>query len=233
MNKIKVLIVDDEVLIAEDLKDMLMSFGFKLISMAHDKNSAIELLKTTKVDIALLDIRMTKELDGLEIREFINLNTKIPFIYITAHSDVAMIKEIIKTKPIGYITKPFKKSDLFATITLAVENMKEQHNQILKLKDGYETRLINFDDIIYVESEGNYLNIYCTNNKFVSRQSLDSILTDLNDTRFLKIHRSYIINLNKVTKFSKKELQINNTTLPISRNVIDEFESRINGFNVL
>lgn len=224
MNKIKILIVDDEILIAEDLKDILFSLGFENIDLAHDKSEAIAKLKLLNPDITLLDIRMEGDLDGLEIGDYINSYNKIPFIYITAHSDVAMIKQIVKTKPSGYITKPFKKSDLFAAINLACD--KPDKNKII-IKDGYKNVVIDSDDINYIESEGNYINIFCSSKKIVSRQPIDRFLEELDETMFFKIHRSYIVNLRKVTKFSKKELLVGTTTLPISRNYIEAFEIRM------
>jgi DNA-binding LytR/AlgR family response regulator len=221
LEHIKILIVEDEVLIAEDLKDILKTFGLKKIEMVHDKTSALENLRLNKPDIAILDIRMEKELDGLEIGEFIQNNYKLPFIFITAHSDIEMIKKIIKTKPVGYITKPFKKSDLFANINLAIEQLTT--NNKLFIKDGYSTHVININEIVYIESEGNYINIFTSGKKYLSRQNMESVLLDLDSNDFLKIHRSYIINLNKVKKYSSKEVIINEITLPISKTFYDVF----------
>lgn len=224
MEKLKILIVDDEVLIAEDLKDIIKSFGCKNIFLAHSKTDAIESLENHKPNLALLDIRMEKELDGLELGDYINLNYKIPFIYITAHSDMAMIKEIIKTKPIAYITKPFKKTDLFAGLNMANSKIRESENKVLQIKDGYNTIIIPFDMILYIEGEGNYINIFYGTKKIVSRQSMDSVIEELDPEQFFKIHRSYIININKTTKYSKKEVVINNVALPVSRNTSETFE---------
>lgn len=221
MEHLNILIVEDEVLIAEDLKDILKTFGLKKIEMVHDKASALENLRLNKPDIAILDIRMEKELDGLEIGEYIQNNYKLPFIFITAHSDIEMIKKIIKTKPVGYITKPFKKSDLFANINLAIEQLTT--NNKLFIKDGYSTHVININEIVYIESEGNYITIFTSDRKYLSRQNMESILLDLDSNDFLKIHRSYVINLNKVKKYSSKEVIINEITLPISKTFYDVF----------
>lgn len=221
----RVLIVEDEVLIAEDLKDYLLSFGIFKIEMAHSKNSAIRLIESHQPHVVLLDIRMEKETDGLDIGNLLTKQYKIPFIYITAHSDVAMVKEIIKTRPAGYITKPVRKSDLFAAISLVVEKQQSPEDDLkLKIKDGYSTQLISFSDILFIESEGNYINIYCEYKKFVSRQSLDSIIREMNDARFMRIHRSYLVNVTRITKFSRKEVLIGNKRLPVSRSAGDDLE---------
>lgn len=103
---IRVLIVDDEVLIAETLKDYLQKLGFKQIKMTHSKKETFELLSFWKPHVALLDIRMEELYDGLEIGQQLKSDYKIPFMYVTAHSDMEMTQRILKSKPDGYITKP-------------------------------------------------------------------------------------------------------------------------------
>jgi two-component system response regulator LytT len=224
MENIKILIVDDEVLIAEDLKDNLLSLGMTHIEMAHDKEGAIEMLHSFDPSIILLDIRMENETDGIEIGEYIAKNTQKPFIYITAHSDVEMIRKIIKTKPVAYINKPVKKSDLYASVSLAAEQIKTLSSSVIKIKDGYSIVIIPVDSILYVESEGNYINIFCEEKKHVARQSLDSVISELDSGLFFRIHRSFLVNTSKLKRFSKKEVVIGDTILPVSRNVGDELE---------
>jgi two-component system, LytTR family, response regulator LytT len=225
MEKIKILIVEDEILIAEDLKDILASFNMKLIAMAHDKRRAFQLIEEFKPQIVLLDIRMEGEKDGLEIGEYLNNKTTISFIYITAHSDVAMVKKIIETQPAGYITKPIKKSDLYASINLALSRQQMPvERKMLKVKDGYSFVLIPLDEILYLESDGNYVHVISENRKLLVRQSLDSIAMELESEQFFKVHRSYIVNTSHVIQYSRKEVKLKGHILPISRNLSDEFE---------
>lgn len=224
MYNLKILIVEDEVLIAEDLKDILLSFGVQYIEMAHDKAGALEALEAFDPDVVLLDIRMEKETDGIEIGEHISKNYQKPFIFITAHSDVEMIKRIVKTKPLAYITKPIKKSDLFASISLGLEHLKQSAGANLKIKDGFSTLVIPTESILYIESEGNYINIYCDEKRHVSRQSLDSVAGELSGEQFFRIHRSYLVNVAKVKSYSKKEVVLGDITLPVSRGLGDDFQ---------
>ena len=217
MEKLKLLIVDDEVLIAEDLKDNLLSIGIRLIEMAHDKETAIELIKSFKPDIALLDVRMEKETDGLEIGEYLNANTKTPFIYITAHSDIEMIKRIVATRPVGYITKPFKKSDVFAAINLALQQNIKATSGTLFFKDGYDTIKIDTGEFMYAESDGNYIHIYTINKKYTIRFSLDWLMTQLPAKGFNRVHRSYVVNTEKINKYTAKSVFINSVEIPVAR----------------
>lgn len=225
MNATRILIVEDEILIAEDLKDTLNNLGYHEIEMAHDKSTAIDKIKRFEPHVVLLDIRLENETDGLEIGTYMAQNSSIPFIYITAHSDVAMVREILKTQPAGYITKPVKKSDLFASIGVVLENGRKKEGNTISIKDGYSTILIDEGSILYVEAEGNYLNIICENKKYVARQSMDSFQEELNKDMFYKIHRSYLINIDHITKYSRKEVQIGEVRLPVSRNISADFEA--------
>jgi two-component system, LytTR family, response regulator LytT len=225
---IKVLIVEDEVLIAEDLKDLLNSFGIVEVEMAHSKASAISALKASAPHLALLDIRMEGELDGLEIAEHINSSLKIPFVFITSHSDLATIQKIVKVKPAGYLTKPFKKSDLFAVINLVADENNNSPKKIL-IKDGIKTVIFEPGEIDYIEGEGNYINIYAGRKRVLARQSLESIVQQLDSDKYFRIHRSFVINLERIVHFTKKEVVVGGTKIPIARSILGEFEQLMSG----
>lgn len=224
MENLKILIVEDEILIAEDLKDLLLSFGIKSIELSHDKENAFQKINTFKPDIILLDIRLEGNNDGLDIANYLQQSNQIPHIFITSHSDVEMIKEIVKTNPAGYITKPFKKSDLFASINLTALKIQESVKTI-QIKDGYDTHIINHVDINFIKSEGNYIDIFVDTKKITCRKSLESILIDLNNPQFFKISKSCIVNIDKISLYNTKEVVINNVSISVSRNLIEEFEA--------
>jgi two-component system, LytTR family, response regulator LytT len=213
----KILIVDDEVLIAEDLKDILSKYGVSTIEMAHDQKGAIASLNMFKPEIALLDIRMEKETDGLELGEYINQKIKIPFIYITAHSDIEMIKKIVKTKPVAYITKPYKNSEIYAALLMAENVLTDAAASFLTFKDGYATIKILVDDINYVESDGNYIHIFTEQKKYTLRNSLEWFKQNVPAEIFHQTQRSFIVNITKITKATSKSVFINATEIPVSR----------------
>lgn len=222
---IKILIVDDEVLIAEDIKDILHEFGYAHTALAHSNQEAIQLLKSFSPHLVLLDIRMEHELEGFELANIINEEYTMPFIFITAHSDVATIKKIITAQPFAYITKPVKKSDLFANISLLAEQLNQNKKQSLQIKDGHKTFIIKAEDILYIESEGNYINIYTKEKRYLSRQSMESILNELDASHFIRVHRSYIVNKDHIRRFSKKEIELNGIKIPVSRSLADSIEN--------
>jgi DNA-binding LytR/AlgR family response regulator len=216
-SKVKILIVDDEVLIAEFIKDVLMSLDFKLLSLAHTKEDAIKEINVFKPDLILLDIRMENEFDGIEIAKEINSNFKIPFIFITAHSDKEIIEKALNTIPSGYITKPIKKMDVYAAINLAIRKTEVVEEQFITFKDGYDTVKLSFNDILYAESEGNYINIFTLQKKYAIRNSLEWFISNMPKNGFEKVQRSYVVNMKKVHRATSKSLFINDIEIPISR----------------
>ena len=129
--KHKVLIVEDEPAIAQEIAFNLEDHGFEVVGIAHSGDEALEMLYKRKPDIALLDISIVGTKSGIDIAKIINKNYKIPFVYLTSFADEHTIGLAAETYPEGYIVKPFKDDDLAPAIRIAL--MKSKRNQ----KDGF------------------------------------------------------------------------------------------------
>jgi DNA-binding NarL/FixJ family response regulator len=119
---IHVLIIEDEVMIAEDLAETCRSYGYHVIEPAYAPGDALNKLKSEKVDLVLLDINLESNINGIEIASFINDQLQLPFIYLSSYSDPRTLTEARNTKPMAYITKPFKRADIYTTIEIALQN---------------------------------------------------------------------------------------------------------------
>ena len=216
-SNLKIVIVEDEVLIAEFIKDILLSFNFTEVKLAHNKKQARSLLTDFFPDAVLLDIRMKGELDGIELANEINEKYKIPFVFISAHSDREIIEKAINTKPITYITKPIKEADVFAAIQLVKQKLKDDAAYFLLIKNGYENIKLFFDDILYVKSDDNYIHIFTTDDKHTIRNSLEWFKDNIKSNFFQRAHRSYIVNKSKITKTKSKSVFIGDIEIPLSR----------------
>ncbi len=222
----KLLIVDDEGVIAEHLKVILESMDFTNIFICNDKESTLEYLENHNPDLVLLDIRMKHELDGIEIAQFIINERTFPFIFITAHSDSEIVQKALATKPAAYITKPFKKVDVLTAIEIALVNkLENESSAYLIFKDGYDDVRILFDSIIYVESEGNYIDIITDSKRFTLRKSLLWFEENSSKEQFVRIHRSYLINRNKILKLSSLEVTLSSISLPVSRKYLNDLRT--------
>lgn len=213
----KILIVDDEVLIAEFLKDELKGLGYNTIMMAHNKAQCMKQIEEFCPEVVLLDIRMKNEREGIEIAEEINRNYQIPFIFITAHSDKEILQHALTTNPAGYITKPFKQIDVYAAIRL-VESAKEKNQEkSIIIKDGYSEIKLLLNTILYVQSDDNYIHIFTTTKKYTVRNSLEWFKENTPAEMFHRSHRSFIVNLSKISKSNSKSVFIDDIEIPVSR----------------
>lgn len=124
MAKIKILIVEDEPLIAEDIRELLSQVNYQVVGVAFNKEDAFSLLQTTQPDIALLDINLGDNTDGITIAETINEKYNIPFLYLTSYSSKLILDKVKHTFPMGYIVKPFEEANLFTAVEIALSNFQ-------------------------------------------------------------------------------------------------------------
>ena len=140
MSEIKVLIVEDEVLIANDIADLLEDEDYIVSGIAYNSKKALEQLRQNQPDIVLLDIELNSELSGIDLAKIINKQYNLPFIYLTSFSDKATIEKVKSTNPMGYLVKPFEGKTLMTTLEIALFN----YAQLWKRKRPSLTkRLIN------------------------------------------------------------------------------------------
>ncbi len=123
---IRILIIEDELIIAEDMQNMLTKMEYEVVGNAMDYDEAIAFLDNEKPDLILLDVNLNGEKDGIEIAEEINKKYHIPFIFTTSYSDSATLERAKKTNPINYLVKPFKKEQLFTSIEIALHKMQNE-----------------------------------------------------------------------------------------------------------
>ncbi len=226
MQHLKILIVEDEILIAEKISDILKSFEITNTQMAHDKNGVVICIENFTPDIVLLDIWMEQENTGLQIGEILSAK-KIPFIYITSHSDIATMQQIVKTKPFGYLSKPLKKSDLLANLLLFKDKQTNIQNTQITVTDNGSSFIVDTNDIIYIKSEGHYITVYCKNDTYVFRKTIENFYNEINNSIFYKPHRSYIVNLTKIKSYTKTEILIHDAVVPISRLLVNDFLEKV------
>jgi YesN/AraC family two-component response regulator len=136
MSKVKILIVEDELIVAEDIKRTLESFGYEVVGLAANGNTALEMAANHHPELAILDIKLKDSIDGIEIAEQLNTMFDTPVIFITAFDDNAYIKRVQNIEQYGYLIKPFNDKQLYSTIELAI------HKKMTTAKR-------KFDDSIY------------------------------------------------------------------------------------
>ena len=128
MEKYKVLIIEDELIIAEDIKDILEHASYEVIGMAASGKEAIELLSEVMPDILLVDVSIKGNMDGIQLANVIREQYNLPFIYITSYTNKSVLERAKLTKPYGYIVKPYKEQDVLIAVELALSNAASELN---------------------------------------------------------------------------------------------------------
>lgn len=209
----KIIIVEDQVLIAHFLRDILLKEGYNNIEIALKINQAIDLTIHNEPEIILLDINIEGKDSGIHWAEKYALNKKI--IFITAQTERDTLKKALKINPVAYLTKPVKKIELLAAVELAKNSLKKNY---IIVKDGYNELKVMFDEILFIKSDKNYVDIQTSSKKITSRTTLDNIQNELDSKIFCKVHRSYIINKDKISRKTSNSVTIGEHEIPISRN---------------
>ncbi len=219
-----ILIVEDDYLNRRLSKKVLLENGYEVFE-AKNAKAALEVLKRESVTFAILDINLGEnEQDGISLGQQIKDKFSIPFIYLTAYENQEIIGKAISTSPYSYLTKPFKNSDLIAAIEIAIRQSFyfPKQKPFIHVKEGDYSVKLDEEKINYIESEGNYLHFYTDEKIYKIRSTIKNILSELSESDFIQTHRAYIVNKNKIEKFSNKSLIIRNTSIPVSENYLDK-----------
>lgn len=225
INTLKVLIVEDEYITQKTISLYLEESGYQVIAATMNYEETIQLLKTTQVDLAILDINIKGKKNGIEIGDLINKNYHIPHIYLTAYSDKTTVKNAICTMPSAYLIKPFSKEDLFVSIETAIANFNskkvfETKKEYLFLKHNEFHIKVYLEEINYIESQKNYLLLYTDEHIYKYRSTLTYFKSQLPE-HFIQIHKGFMINKDKITGYNSNFILVKNKKIPISRTFKD------------
>ncbi len=237
---IKFLVVEDEFTIALDIEQRLIKLGFESLGIARSYNEALPVLLETNPDIVLLDINLGSGKSGIDLGKLITERFKIPIVFLTAYSDEKTFAKAEEAKPMGYIIKPFNDNDIKRTIIIATERYRkavsvpnaalsnEKKSDILFVKDKNNITKIHVDDILWLEAMDNYTFIYVSESKWIVNLFLKDVLEKLEPNRFVRIHRSYAVSIDKITAIEENTLFIGKKHLNISRTYKKEFLEKLN-----
>jgi DNA-binding LytR/AlgR family response regulator len=222
MNAKTILVVEDDFLNRRLTKKVLQENSYQVLE-AKNADEALKILSKELVDLAILDINLGDgEMDGISLGNLIQNKQKVPFIYLTAYENAKVISEAVATSPYSYLTKPFKNSDLVASVELAIiKSAKEDKPKpAILVKDGEYKVELPLEDINFIESEGNYLLFHTDKKTYKTRSTMAQIIDSLPAATFIQIHRAFVVNKNKIEKFNSKIVMVGHIELPVSKNYL-------------
>ena len=222
MTAINVLIVEDKVLIAEDIAAKLRTHGLDVAGIHDSGEAALEAVKAARPDLVLMDVELAGAMDGISTALVLTQEYDIPVIYLSDFADQKTLERAKKTQPAAYITKPFNEADLVRAIDIAFTNANTQAAKRPLKKDYVFLRENNqvfsrlrLDDILYLQAERAYCCIVTETKEHTFSTSMNHIWEQLGQEDFVRAHRSYVVNLNRITSldgnviyFGKKQVQM-------------------------
>ncbi len=226
MKQINILVVEDDFLNRRLIRKVLVENNYQVFEAKNLKES-LETLERSIPDIAILDINLgDTEQNGIYIGHLIKEKYAIPFIYLTAYDTPDIVKKAINTTPTSYITKPFKNVDLLASVEIALQHISgvEKPKPFLVVKDSDYNVKLPVNDIDYIESEGNYLMIHKDQIVYKIRSTIKQVMDEIPQSDFVQTHRAFVVNKNKIKKFSQKELVVNGEIIPVSKSYLTQLK---------
>lgn len=213
MHKINVLIVEDTPEQSDALMKVLEANNYNIVGVATTFKQALKLFNSVEVDIAIIDIFLNGNPDGIAFAETVSItpNVSKPFVFLTSSTDREIFQRAKLTQPFSYLMKPFNELEILYALEMAVEKFYEQPNVFLSeeedtivsadylfIKKGKSLKKVFISAIIYIEVEEKYCNVITENEKFVILISLTKILKLLDNSIFCRTHRNFIVNTEKI-----------------------------------
>lgn len=227
-SKLKIIIVEDEYPIALDTELKLTEKGYSVIGIANNFSSLIELFTEDTPDVLLLDINLGEGETGIDIAKKLKKIISVPFVFLSAYSNPEIVSQALETEPFGYLVKPYKIEDLIIAIELARKNwMKSKEITKLEQKSDDDTVYvqsgskmikINTNDILFLQALDNYSIIQTSSNKTIVSCYLSQLYANFSSAKnFKQVHRSYVVNLKKISGIQGNLIHIENFEIPVSR----------------
>lgn len=239
VDRIKILIVEDEPNIAESLRDILEVLEHDVVGIASSYDETLEFVDEGNVELLLLDIQLKGDKSGIDIANILRASYDLPFIFTTAFADGKTIEKASQMGPYGYLVKPYGMKDIHAAIEVAMSNFRNtqklRSNEAQLMSDDQlyvkvDSKLVRLDEdsIIYVEAKGDYAMFNTEQTTYIVHSTIKNIESKLNPSKFLKVHRSFIVNLRKIVDIEDTNLVVKDKVIPISRSNKPILIDRIN-----
>ncbi len=244
MDNIRILIVEDEPIIAADLADRLIEMGYDIAGQCSSGEEALELTPHARPDLILMDIQLDGALDGIETAARINSKQNIPIIFLTSNSDDSTFARAKATMPAAFLSKPFRGKDLKHAIDLAISRASKTPSPALSSPDTTEQTYLFQDrifikskdrlvrlflhEILWLEADDYYCRLVTPGKEILITQTLKQIGETLAGVPgLMRVHRSYIVNLIHVEEIGDMSVQIGKKQIPINKTSRNDIIARL------
>lgn len=212
----RILVVEDEGIVRKDIERTLTQLGYEIAGSAAEGQAAIDQAEQQRPDLVLMDIMLKGDMSGIEAAMVIGGELGLPVIFLTAYSDEATLNKARIAEPYGYIVKPFKVVEVQAAIEMALHKhvhdaeLRRERDQLHEMANreastgplflkhqGRQVR-VALEDVYYISALKDYFSVHVKDKRYIVHGTMKHIESRLPTDKFMRIHRSFIVRLDKV-----------------------------------
>lgn len=232
MAGIKVILVEDDWIIAKEISYNLQDLGFEVVGSFDSGEDALRQIKILQPDLVILDIDLSGEMTGIDVARQLKQEGNIPFIFLTALADSQTVEKAKLAEPYAYLVKPVSPESLYSTIEITLHNAARRNADIdtataigenVSIDEGFfvknKKRLekVLLKDILWVEAYDIYAMIKTQTGQHLLSHSLKTVEEKFPPANFIRVHRSFLVNKEKIDAIEENDLLIYNTRIPIGK----------------
>ncbi len=241
MNPFNIFLVEDNLSFALEIEMLIQQLGYGFSGQVDNAQDAIEGIESKLPDLVLVDIGIKGQGNGIELATYLE-KKNIPFIFITQSRDRTTYASAQALKPIAYLVKPFDLLTLQSTLEEAVRKLEankkrvdaaagmENDQESFYIRNNNVLNRIEFSDIYWIKSDGNYCNIHTEKKKYVTKVSLVSMMKKLEKLEFIRVHKQFIVPIRRIENINlfNNLLYIGDKMIPIGRSYKSSLVKQLN-----
>jgi two-component system, LytTR family, response regulator LytT len=246
MKEERILIVEDDIDIAENIEEILQLLGYINIDIANSANQAVKVIKKYKPDLVFMDIKLKGDKDGIELGEIVHQMVDVPIVFVTSYSDPTIIERAKRINPAGFIVKPFNTNDIHAIVEIVLYNKRAKPSiessaskpleespflvtDAVFIKSDNAFEKVAYENIYYVEANGNMVTIFTKAKNYTIRKSMKDLEEQLPSHLFLRVQKSFIVQLNQIESFTTKDITLKTgDVVQVGRQYYNSFLAKLN-----
>lgn len=242
-----ILIVEDENIVRKDIEQTLRALGYSVVGAVNNGEEAVELAGELRPDMVLMDIMLKGEMSGIEAAMLIRDRVGKPVIFLTAYADDETVSKARIAEPYGYILKPFKAVDVHTTIEMALYkhahdiDVVKERDQLYQLatkgsadpiflKNSGRLIRLKLEEIYYIAALKDYMGIHVKDRRYIIHGTLKNIESRLPAADFMRVHRSFIVRLDRIAAVDPPQVIMENDkgSIPIGESYQSKLLERLN-----
>ena len=215
-------LVEDEPIILEDLSGSLEEMGYSISGTSSNMEQALAEIPKVNPDLLILDIDLGGEKDGIDLAQALNAKKSYPFMFLTAFYDEATVARAKTTNPLAYLLKPWSEETLRVNIEMAIHKSASQLKPInpaepFFIKHNGSLVSLKPEDIHFIEAYDNYVFVYTDDQKYIINHTLKSLEEKLAPLSFIRVHKSYLVNINSIQSISDGSIYTSVKEVPVGK----------------